>query len=155
MIELALVKDRETPCWERAGRTGAKTMRRNGNTSKTPRKAKKHVGFFKEDITMRVTRDFEYTMVDKIYRLCNREQYFTCGSNRQYDLMFSMAKMPETSTRDIAIMIYTCSDGKASLGRILNDLNEIMSEIEEDEAMCRMEEQKAEAQRAADEVFCG
>ena len=90
---------------------------------------------------MTVTRDFEYTLVQKIYNLCNREQYFTCGSNHQYDLMFTMAKMPEMSTRDIAIMIFTCSDGKASLGRILNDLNDIMKEIEEAEEAVREEEQ--------------
>ena len=93
---------------------------------------------------MTVTRDFEYTLVQKIYNLCNREQYFTCGSNRQYDLMFTMAKMPEMSTRDIAIMIFTCSDGKASLGRILNDLNDIMKEIEEAEKAVREEEQYME-----------
>ena len=90
---------------------------------------------------MTVTRDFEYTLVQKIYNLCNREQYFTCGSNHQYDLMFTMAKMPEMSTRDIAIMIFTCSDGKASLGKILNDLNDIMKEIEEAEEAVREEEQ--------------
>lgn len=90
---------------------------------------------------MTVTRDFEYTLVQKIYNLCNLEQYFTCGSNRQYDLMFTMAKMPEMSTRDIAIMIFTCSDGKASLGKILNDLNDIMKEIEEAEEAVREEEQ--------------
>ena len=104
---------------------------------------------------MTVTRDFEYTLTQKIYNLCNRERYFTCGSNRQYDLMFSMAKMPEMSTRDIAVMIFTCSDGKASLGRILNDLNEIYEEIREDEAIVRMEEQQAQGERAADEVYCG
>lgn len=94
---------------------------------------------------MTVTRDFEYTLVQKIYNLCNREQYFTCGSNHQYDLMFTMAKMPEMSTRDIAIMIFTCSDGKASLGKILNDLNGIMKEIEAAETKCRQEEEKAAA----------
>ena len=93
---------------------------------------------------MTVTRDFEYTLVQKIYNLCNREQYFTCPSNHQYDLMFTMAKMPEMSTRDIAIMIFTCSDGKASLGRILNDLNDIMKEIEEAEEAVREEEQYME-----------
>ena len=94
---------------------------------------------------MTVTKNFEYTLVQKIYQLCNREQYFTCGSNHQYDLMFTMAKMPEMSTRDIAIMIFTCSDGKASLGRILNDLNAIMTEIEEAEIRCRQDEEQAEA----------
>ena len=93
---------------------------------------------------MTVTRDFEYTLVQKIYGLCNREQYFTCGSNHQYDLMFTMAKMPEMSTRDIAIMIFTCSDSKASLGKILNDLNGIMKEIEEAEEAVREEEQYME-----------
>lgn len=93
---------------------------------------------------MTVTKNFEYTLVQKIYNLCNRERYFTCGSNRQYDLMFTMAKMPEMSTRDIAIMIFTCSDGKASLGRILNDLNDIMKEIEEAEEAVREEEQYME-----------
>ena len=93
---------------------------------------------------MKVTPNFEYTLVNKIYQLCNREQYFTCGTNRQYDLMFSMAKMPEMSTRDIAIMIFTCSDGKASLGRILNDLNAIMKEIEEAEEAVIEEEQYME-----------
>lgn len=93
---------------------------------------------------MTVTRDFEYTLTQKIYNLCNRERYFTCGSNRQYDLMFTMAKMPEMSTRDIAIMIFTCSGGKASLGKILNDLNDIMKEIEEAEEAVREEEQYME-----------
>ncbi len=93
---------------------------------------------------MTVTKNFEYTLVQKIYNLCNRERYFTCGSNRQYDLMFTMAKMPEMSTRDIAIMIFTCSDGKASLGRILNDLNGIMKEIEDAEEAVREEEQYME-----------
>lgn len=93
---------------------------------------------------MTVTRDFEYTLVQKIYNLCNRERYFTCGTPRQYDLMFTMAKMPEMSTRDIAIMIFTCSDGKASLGRILNDLNGIMKEIEDAEEAVREEEQYME-----------
>lgn len=104
---------------------------------------------------MKVTKDFEYTMKDKLYRLCNREHYFTCGSNRQYDLMFSMAIMPEMSARDIAVMIFTCSDGNASLGRILSDINEIMNEIEECETAVRMEEQQAAGERAADEVYCG
>jgi hypothetical protein len=84
----------------------------------------------KGDIKMKVAKEFEYTMVEEIYSLCNRENYFTCGSNHQYDLMFSMAKMPEISTRDLAMMIFTCSDG-ASLGRILSDLNSIMNKIED------------------------
>ena len=79
---------------------------------------------------MTVSKEFEYELTEKIYHLCNWEGYFTCGTNRQYDLMLSMAKMPEMSVRDIAVMIFTCSEG-SSLGKILNDLNQIMNEIEE------------------------
>ncbi|MBR4472535.1 MAG: hypothetical protein IKS55_02750 [Oscillospiraceae bacterium] len=101
---------------------------------------------------MKVTRDFEYTLKDKIYQLCNREQYFTCGTPRQYDLMFSMAVMPEMSVRDIAVMIFTCSDN-ASLGRILSDINEIMNDIEECEAAVRMEEQQEQADAVCYESY--
>lgn len=96
---------------------------------------------------MKVMKEFECTMVDEIYSMCNREQYFTCGSNRQYDLMFRMAKMPEISTRDLAMMIFTCSDG-ASLGRILSDLNSIMNKIEE------YEKEYEEEQHSYEEVIC-
>ena len=41
-------------------------------------------------------------------------------------------------------MIFTCSDSKASLGKILNDLNGIMKEIEEAEEAIRKEEQYME-----------
>ena len=102
---------------------------------------------------MKVTSNFEYSLKDKLYRLCNREGYFTCGTNRQYDLMFSMAVMPEMSVRDIAVMIFTCSE-KASLGRILSDVQEIMNDIEEAEAYLRMEEEQARGERAADEIYC-
>lgn len=101
---------------------------------------------------MQTTRPYE--LKERIYNLCNKEQYFTCGTCRQYDLMFSMAVMPEMSTRDIAVMIFTCSDN-ASLGRILNDLNKIVNDLEEEEALARLEEQQAAGERAADEVYCG
>ena len=37
----------------------------------------------------------------------------------------------------------------------MNDLNEIYDEIREDEALVRMEEQQAQGERSADEVYCG
>lgn len=77
---------------------------------------------------MKVSKEFEYTMVDEIYSMCNREQYFTCGSNRQYSLMFDMAKKPEISTRDLAVMIFTCSEG-AKLESIQSNLDLIMETI--------------------------
>ena len=110
---------------------------------------------------MQVTKDFEYALTDKIYRLCNREQYFTCGSNRQYNLMFSMAVMPEYTYRDIAMMIFTCSeipddeDVNSFFSDIQNQVETIYNDILECEAAARMEEQQAAGERAADEVYCG
>jgi len=96
---------------------------------------------------MKVMKEFEYTMVDEIYSMCNREQYFTCGSNRQYDLMFTMAKKPEISTRDLAMMIFTCSDS-ASLESIQSQLDSIMEKIK------GYEKEYEEEQHSYEEVIC-
>ncbi len=110
---------------------------------------------------MKVSRDLEYALTDKLYRLCNREQYFTHGSNRQYDLMFSMAKMPEYTFRDIAMMIFTCSkipdgeDVNSFFSDVQNQVETIYNDILECEALARMEEQQAAGERAADEIYCG
>jgi len=110
---------------------------------------------------MKVSKDFEYALTDALYRLCNREQYFTCGTNRQYNRMFSMAVMPEYTYRDIAMMIFTCSeipdgeDVNSFFSDIQNQVETIYNEILEDEALARMEEQQAAGERAADEVYCG
>jgi hypothetical protein len=95
---------------------------------------------------MKVSKEFEYTMVNEIYSMCNREQYFTCGSNRQYSLMFDMAKKPEVSTRDLAVMIYTCSED-AKLESIQANLDSIMNRIEE------YEKEYEEEQHSYDEVI--
>lgn len=110
---------------------------------------------------MKVSKDFEYALKDKLYRLCNREHYFTCGTNRQYDRMFTMAVMPEYTYRDIAMMIFTCSDipegedVNSFFGDIQNQVETIWNEIRDCEEEVRMEEQIARGERAADEVYCG
>ncbi len=75
-----------------------------------------------------------YELKERIFRLCCKEDYFNCGTNQQYDMMFSMAVMPEMSVRDIAVMIFTCTE-KASLGRILSDLQEIVNGMEAEDAL--------------------
>lgn len=54
-----------------------------------------------------------------IYELCNENQWFTCGSNRQYDKMFDYVRdtnIDSLSSRNmekvekIALMIWMCSD---------------------------------------------
>lgn len=102
---------------------------------------------------MTVTRDFEYTMHDKIYRLCNQKRYFTCGTNSQYELMFRMSTDQDFSPRDVAVLIYGCSDD-ADLGTIQRQIEEIWNEILEFEAAVRLEERIAQGERDADEAYC-
>ena len=52
-----------------------------------------------------------------VYGLCNKHQWFTCGTNRQYEKMFDYVNDEEifaSSTdkiRKLATMIWICSDG--------------------------------------------
>ena len=62
---------------------------------------------------------------DRIRNLCIRKQWFTGGGNESYDKMLSACDKYCFSTRDIAVMIYTCSDG---------DFNEILREVERERA---------------------
>ena len=46
--------------------------------------------------------------VSELYALCNKEQFFTCGSVSQYDKMFKFAR--NGITRDeLAAILYVCS----------------------------------------------
>jgi hypothetical protein len=53
-----------------------------------------------------VKRKFE---VSELYRLCNKEMLFTCGSINQYDAMFELAGSGVTQS-ELAYMLYFCSD---------------------------------------------
>lgn len=48
---------------------------------------------------------------NKLYRLCNEKEYFTCGALEQYEKMFSLAENG-ASAHDIALVIWLCSDDK-------------------------------------------
>ena len=60
----------------------------------------------------------------RVRDLCIRKNWFNCGTNRQYDRMFDMLDRPEFSTRDIAMVIWTCST-HAALDDIIDELEEI------------------------------
>ena len=47
----------------------------------------------------------------ELYHLCNKEQYFTCGSVEQYDKMFDLVRQGATA-RDVANIIWICSEDK-------------------------------------------
>lgn len=60
----------------------------------------------------------------RVRDLCIRKNWFNCGTNRQYDRMFDMLDRPEFSTRDVALVIWTCSSD-AALDDIIDELEEI------------------------------
>ena len=51
-------------------------------------------------------KKFEFST---LYSLCNREQLFTCGDNRQYGKMFDIAGNGVTQTK-LTYILYICSD---------------------------------------------
>ena len=101
---------------------------------------------------MKTSRPFE--LKERIYQLCNKERYFDAGNNEQYSMMFHAASSEQFSTRDVAAMIWICSVC-ANIANVQEQIEAILTDIEEAEALCRAEEQQAAAERAADEVYCG
>mgnify|MGYP001044927291 FL=1 len=57
---------------------------------------------------------------DKLYRICNKYQWFTSGDTRQYDLLFERNK-EGTSLQTLATIIWICSIGYSE-NEILNIL---------------------------------
>ena len=47
--------------------------------------------------------------VNAVYMLCRKNEWFTCGSMRQYGKMFDMVDKGE-AVHDIALVIWICSD---------------------------------------------
>lgn len=44
-----------------------------------------------------------------LYRVCNDNNYFTCGDNTQYDKLFE-ANERNASKKELALIIWVCSD---------------------------------------------
>ena len=61
---------------------------------------------------------------ERVRNLCIRKDWFNCGTNRQYERMLDMLDRPEYSARDIALVIWTCTE-LASLDDIIDELEEI------------------------------
>ena len=76
-------------------------------------------------------KEYDYYITDSIYCLCNRNQYFTHGTNEQYDKMFSMATSEESTARDVAIMIWTCSSPETDLAEVQTEIKKIYQEVED------------------------
>ena len=68
----------------------------------------------------------------KIYDLCVKNNYFNCGTHRQYDKMFFMAESPFYGAKVIAGVIWVCSYN-ADYSRIFEQLINICKEVEDEE----------------------
>lgn len=57
-----------------------------------------------------------YLTVMNVYELCNKHQWFTCGTTTQYEKMFDYIREEKIKASDtykirkVAIMIWICSD---------------------------------------------
>lgn len=55
-----------------------------------------------------------------LYRLCNEKNYFTCGTNEQYDKLFELNSQ-NIGAMELATIIWICSDN-ASRKDIINEV---------------------------------
>lgn len=82
---------------------------------------------------MKIRREYDYQMNDEMYNLCNRRLWFTSGTNSQYSKMFAAARSPQMSCRDVAMIIWTCSDS-AQLDDIIEEITKIYHKILDQQA---------------------
>jgi hypothetical protein len=92
---------------------------------------------------------------DDLRTLCIENDWFTCGSIRQYERLFEANRFG-ADVDEIALIIWICSDEvpKYKIREIL-----MKAQKEYDDAMekaeAEMEAYIANGERAADEVYCG
>lgn len=95
-------------------------------------------------------KQYSVTTPEKLRSLCIRKDWFTCGTNRQYEKLFEANEMG-APIEEIATIIWLCSDEEHCRRDILFELNE-----ERDEYILYLGEQMiADGERAADEIYCG
>lgn len=72
-----------------------------------------------------------YVAYDRMYRLCNKKQYFTCGSCRQYDKFFEMVR-EKMSLESIARVLWVCSNDNFTYEEVYQDCYENLMVNKED-----------------------
>lgn len=77
---------------------------------------------------MKIREEYNYYMTEKLYSLCNRKQYFTSGTNQQYNKMFYAAKSENFNCEKVAVIIWTCSEN-ADIDEITKEVKEIYRDI--------------------------
>lgn len=71
---------------------------------------------------------FSITTPDELRSLCIKKNWFTCGSNRQYEKLFEMNRAL-APVEEIATVIWLCSDDEEHCRRdILEELKKVQKE---------------------------
>jgi len=96
-------------------------------------------------------KKYTVTTPDELRSLCIRKNWFTCGSNRQYEKMFHMNESL-APIEEIATVIWLCSDEEQHCRR---DILEELKEVHEEYLMNIAEQRIADGERASDEIYCG
>ena len=96
-------------------------------------------------------KKYSVTTPCELRSLCIRKDWFTCGTNRQYDKLFK-ANEELAPIEEIATIIWLCSDDEVHCRR---DILEELKAVQEAYHWSIAEEQIAEGERSADEVYCG
>ena len=66
----------------------------------------------------------EHEIINAVYDLCRRRDYFTYGNNDNYDRMFDLIRM-KRPVGEVAAVIWACSDTEyVELGTINEELQE-------------------------------
>lgn len=94
---------------------------------------------------------YTVTTPDKLRALCIRNNWFTCGTNRQYEKLF-YANETGCPIEEIATIIWLCSDDEITCRR---DILEKLKDWQEDYLMDLADQYQAAKERDADEVYCG
>ncbi len=95
----------------------------------------------------------KYTITDpeQLRSLCIRKNWFTCGTNMQYEKLFYANEMG-CPIEEIATIIWLCSDSEEHCRR---DILEELKAEQEEYLMNLGVRQQAQGERDADEVYCG
>lgn len=94
-------------------------------------------------------KKYAVTTPEDLRSLCIRKDWFTCGTTEQYDKLFH-ANENGCTIEELATIIWVCSDD-VSPREVLEELKTVQEYYHWSIA----EEQIAEGERAADEVYCG
>lgn len=98
-----------------------------------------------------IMKQYSVATPERLRSLCIRKNWFTCGTNEQYQKLF-YANENGCSLEEIATIIWLCSDSEIHCRRDI--LTELKQELEE-YLFSIGDEMIANGERGADEVYCG